>query len=117
MSRPAAYVKGLQFGKVPSPVWVWPPDGIEAGLTAAVIQHCHAAAIIAALHAKSMTRKTYAEAISRGQSMVGKYLNGHREMRVSDIADAVDLFGVSVLPASGRIEAELARARSLTGLT
>jgi hypothetical protein len=49
--------------------------------------------------------------------MVGKYLNGHREMRMSDIADAVDLLGVSVLPASGRIEAELARARSLTGLT
>ncbi len=117
MTQPSHYVEGLQFGKVFSPNWQAPAGATPAGLTAAVIQHVHAAKVVAALHARSMNRTSYAAAIGRGSSAVSKVIGGQREMRTSDIADAVVFFGLDVLPTPKELKSELARARSMTGLT
>lgn len=117
MTQPSHYVEGLQFGKVSSPNWQVPAGATPAGLTAAVIQHVHAAKVVAALHARQMTRISYAAAIGRGSSAVSKCLGGQREMRASDIADAVTCFGLDVLPTQKDLKSELTRARSMTGLT
>lgn len=118
MTRPNAYVGGMEFGRVAAPDWTMPPGSTESDLDGAVLQHLIAVRINAALLRRKMSRAAYARAVSANASALTKRLSGERPMRAVDIADAIRVLGYDVIPPESEFEHEIARARrSVLGST